>query len=380
MRTRVLWLLLLAAGLTISASGVRADMITYTVGPGEEYSTISAATGAETSGNSYVIIVTPGTYTNDFPVINQPTTIETATPGTQVVLSATVALPNEMGIIVNNSSLTVNGLTFQGAEIPQSEGWNGAGIRDISTGATSLIVENSIFMNNQDGILTGNNNQETVQILNSQFINNGNSSDPNGQEHALYVNDDLSLLVNNSVFCGTLLGSDVKSRAASTTVENSQIYVGTANGAPAGCGAGTTAFGIDLPYGGQLDINNDNIYQGGGNTNGAMVSYGEDGLIYGTNSFMVSDTLFDNQGTGYTSTGIQELVGSTRTCLAPVQLSGDTFQNVNTQINPSGCVAPAVPVPTVPEPQSLWLLLTALGCCAALFGRAAPLQGRNFPR
>jgi hypothetical protein len=54
---------------------------------------------------------------------------------------------------------------------------NGAGMRDQSTGATSLIVENSIFEGNQEGILTGgSNNQETVQILNSQFINNGNSS------------------------------------------------------------------------------------------------------------------------------------------------------------------------------------------------------------
>jgi hypothetical protein len=380
MRARVLLLLSLGASLIISANGARATVITYTVGSGGDYSTISAATGAETSGNSYVIIVTPGTYINDFPVINQPTTIETATPGSQVVLSATQALPNEKGIILNNSSLTVNGLTFQGAEIANSLGGNGAGIRDQSTSATSLIVENSTFLNNQEGILTGgSNHQETVQILNSQFINNGNSTDPNGQEHALYVGDALSLLVNNSLFCGTAVGHDVKSRAASTTVENSQIYVGTNNGAPVGCDVGSTSFGIDVPLGGQVNISADQIFQGDNNQNGAMVSYGEDGLIYANNSFMVSDTSFDNLGVR-NSTGIQELSNGTPTCLVPVQLSNNSFQNVNTQINPPGCLAPAVPVPTVPEPQSLWLLLTAIGCCAPFFAKTAPLQGRNFPR
>jgi hypothetical protein len=368
MRMRVR-LVLLAAGLIISADGVRANVITLTVGPGGNYSTISAATGAETSGNTYVIIVTPGTYTNDFPVITQPTTIETATPGSQVVLSATEALPNEKGIILNNSSLTVNGLTFEEAEIDNSLGGNGAGVRDQSTGTTSLIVKNSTFMNNQEGILTGNNFAETVQILNSQFIGNGNPTDPNGQEHALYVNDALSLLVNNSLFCDTALGHDVKSRALSTTVENSQLYVGTAG---PGCAGGTTSLAIDAPNGGQLDISNDQIFQGDANQNGAMVSYGEEGVPANyAESFAVSDTSFDNLGTR-SSTGIQQLTNGVPTCLAPVQMSNNSFTNVKTPVNPPGCVA----TPSVPEPQSLWLLLTALGCCAGFFARAAHLQGR----
>ena len=63
---------------------------------------------------------------------------------------------------------------------------NDAGFRDQRTTATPLIVENSIFRNNQNGILTaGSNNQETVEIRDSQFINNGNPNDLNGQEHGL---------------------------------------------------------------------------------------------------------------------------------------------------------------------------------------------------
>jgi hypothetical protein len=174
-------------------------------------------------------------------------TIEAATPGSQVLLLSTVPPPNLKGIISTDSSLTVNGLTFEGAAIPNSDGGNAAAIRDQSTSATSLIVENSTFLNNQEGILTGGSNyQETVQILNSRFINNGNSTDPNGQEHALYVGDAGSLGVSNSLFCGTLLGHDIKSRALSTTVQNSTMYIGAAAspGSP-DYDAGCTMPGVD---------------------------------------------------------------------------------------------------------------------------------------
>jgi hypothetical protein len=76
-------LLLLAAGLIISANTVGAAPIPLTVGqgPGFDFSTLSAAINSEMSGNSYLITMAPGTYQNDFPVVFQPTDIE-ATPGT----------------------------------------------------------------------------------------------------------------------------------------------------------------------------------------------------------------------------------------------------------------------------------------------------------
>ena len=334
MRPRV-QLSLLATGLILSANVVRAAVITLTVGPTGQFASINAATSfADTDtnpNNSYEILVVPGTYTNDFSNVTRPMTIEAATPGSQVLLLATVPPPNLKGIIWTDSSLTVNGLTFEGAAIPSSDGGNGAGIRDESTSATSLIVENSTFLNNQEGILTGgSNNQETVQILNSQFINNGNPSG-GGQEHALYIGDALSLLVNNSLFCGTLVGHDIKSRALSTTVNNSQIYVGTTDPANSACSAGTTSLGIDVPNGGQVNLSADQIFQGPFNMNGAMVSYGEEGVPSNyIESFIVSDTTFSSSVSG--SVGIQELLpNGTRTCLVPVQLSNTSFLGVTTR-------------------------------------------------
>jgi len=374
--------LLLAAGLIISATGVRAGVITLTVGPTGQYASINAATAfADTDtnlNNSYDILVAPGTYTNDFSDVTRPMTIEAATPGSQVLLLATVPPPNLKAIIWTNSSLTVNGLTFQGAAIPSSDGGNGAGIRDQSNTATSLVVENSRFVGNQEGILTGSDSSqtfaETVKISNSQFINNGNP-DINVFQHALYVGDAASLTVTDSLFCGQLLGHDVKSRALSTTVQNSQIFIGAAG--PAGCNVGTTSIGVDIPNGGIADLIGDTLVQGPANQNGAMVSYGEEGLHgIGANTFSISDSTFISTANGL---AIQELPS----CLAPVTLTNNTFTGTSAIINQPNCTAgpvgPVGPVASVPEPQSLWLLLTALGGCAAFFARMASSRGRTLP-
>jgi hypothetical protein len=110
-----------------------------------------------------------------------------------------------------------------------------------------LMVENSTFLGNQEGILTGPESGETITISNSKFENNGNP-DPAVVQHALYVGHAGSLTVSNSLFRGQLIGHDIKSRALATTVTNSQIYNGKAD--PGVCDAGSSSFGIDLPNSG----------------------------------------------------------------------------------------------------------------------------------
>jgi hypothetical protein len=176
-----------------------------------------------------------------------------------------ISPPNLKAIIWTDSSLTVNGLTFQGAAIPSSDGGNGAGIRDQSNDATSLVVENSKFVGNQEGILTGSDSGSThldqVTISNTRFINNGNP-DPSAFQHALYVGDAASLTVTGSLFCGQIIGHDIKSRAAQTTVTGSTMFVGTNSGAPAACNVGSASLAIDMPNGGQGKIDVDQILPG----------------------------------------------------------------------------------------------------------------------
>ena len=300
----------------------------------------------------------PAPNPNDFSVITNPTDIEAKGP---VILQATMPPPNEKGIITTTTTLIVNGLTFEGAAIPDADGGNGSGIRDQSNSATSLTVENSKFIGNQEGILTSSDSgrtfAETVKILNDQFINNGNPNQATFQ-HALYVGDAASLDVENSLFCGQIISHDVKSRALSTTVKDSTMFIGSNSGAPAGCDVGSTSVGIDIPNGGVADLVNDTLIQGPANQNGAMVSYGEEGLHgVGTNTFAITGSTFASTANGL---AIQELPS----CVAPVTSAGNTFQGVRAVINQPNCISGDPPA-DVPEPASLWLLLTALGCCAA---------------
>ncbi|MGH7098848.1 MAG: hypothetical protein ACREE4_14460 [Stellaceae bacterium] len=323
-----------------SVSSGSAQQTTLTVGAGGQYQTISAAVAAADAdtdlNNYYVIDVMPGTYTNDFPLVTRPMTIEAgseirpdggSTSG-PVVLQATEPLPNEKGIILTTASLTVTGLTFTGAYVDDSLGGNGAGIRDQNTGPASLVIQNSTFIGNETGVLTGDDADETITVINSSFENNGN---PNGDgyEHGLYVNYAGSLTVSNSLFCGQLFGHDIKSRAAVTTVTNSQIYVGAPD-ADVGCNAGQASYNIDVPNGGGATISGNQIIEGSGVQNHKMIAYGEEGLRYGNNSLLVI-------GNSFVSIDVSNAIAVYDPyCIIP-QLSDNTFQGVSTILYPPTC-------------------------------------------
>jgi hypothetical protein len=335
MHRRSYVLLVGAAFSMLSMHAAVAGDVTLSVGAGQTYLTVSAAVAvadADTNpSNYYIIDVTPGTYTNDFPQVTRPMTIETAAIGQPVVLNATKPLPNEKGIILNLSNLTVDGLTFQGAEISNALGGNGAGIRDqnVSTATPYLIVLNSTFVNNQEGILTGDNSAQSITITNSTFENNGNPN-INYFQHALYVNYAGSLTVTGSVFCGQLIGHDVKSRAMVTSVSDNQLYIGQVDPAVPGCRAGTASFAIDVSNGGIATISGNVITQGQASQNQRMVDYGEGGLLYSTNSFVVSYNNFTNIG-ALSAIGIYDPA-----CIS-VQLVGNTFTGVATPVSPPSC-------------------------------------------
>jgi hypothetical protein len=87
-----------------------------------------------------------------------------------------------------------------------------------------------------------------------------------------------------------------------------------------------------------------------------MIRYGEEGLSPGDNSLLVSDNTFVS--TAPHSIGVDD---QTPGCVVSARLVNNTFKNVTTPVNPPSCADP----PSVPEPNTLWLLLSAIVGCAA---------------
>src|SRR6476619_5313181 len=110
------------------------------------------------SVNSYTISIAPGTYSDPNLHVARSMTLDAVADGTVTLLGSS-SLPNRKGLILADgigTHLTVDGIRFQGAHVSNLDGGNGAGIRDQVSGAGSgLTVTDSLFLNNQEGILTG---------------------------------------------------------------------------------------------------------------------------------------------------------------------------------------------------------------------------------
>ena len=249
---RLLKSLLATLGVPALPIAAQAATINISVGPAESFPTIAAAVAAANSdpANYYVINVDPGTYTNDTATITVPLTIEAAQPGSAVVLNETVDLPNQKGILEIWAATTIDGLSFQGAQISPPLGGNGAGIRAEGNAGYTLTVRNSRFIHNQEGILTDVNFPLDVVLTNNQFINNGNGN-TSSLSHGVYIGtSNNSLTAMGNEFCGTVLGHDIKSRAITNVIENNMLYDGAPDPNIPECTAGSTSYAIDIPNGG----------------------------------------------------------------------------------------------------------------------------------
>ena len=318
-----------------------------TMGAGQTYATLGAAVAAAVAGDT--IDVLAGTYVDQVATINIPLTIEgvggtpvfTQTGGTQ--------LANLKGFLVVNANLTVDNIRFQGAAISAGNGGNGAGIRYQGG---NLTISNSQFVNNQDGILgfpdnTGPNTG-TILIQNSAFTGNGSGT---GQTHAVYVGQVAALTVIGSTFSGTLVGHDIKSRAANTTVTGNTLDDGV---------SGTTSYAIDIAEGGNATITGNTLTQGPNTQNSTLISYAAEGVTWADNSLRVMGNVFTN--TNATAIGVNNQAGSVTALVSCNAFSGVPVLTQGLAILTGNVTGTAVPAcgQAVPEPSGLLLLLSGL--------------------
>ena len=221
------------AGLALCGAATQAWAAILTVGPGQQFQTVRAAVAASHDGDT--IDVHAGTYVNDGAIIN--TKISIVGVGGMAHFVGNGLIGNGKAFFVTNTNVTFDHIEFSGAKVADH---NGAGIRYQ---AGNLTITNCYFHDNQEGILGATNPSGAITIDHSEFAHNGYGD---GQTHNIYIGRIASFTITNSYIHDAIVGHEIKSLAAITTIENNRIVDGTS----------TASYSIDLPSGGIAVVKN----------------------------------------------------------------------------------------------------------------------------
>ena len=249
------------------------------VGPERAIKTIAAAAGAARAGST--IYVDSGEYVGDVAVWTQDQITVRAVGGRVKLVAGGASAESKAIWVVRGGQMSVEGFDFSDARV---SGNNGAGIR-FERG--QLKVDSCTFTNNENGILTSNQADATLDIKNSEFGFNGYGD---GQSHNLYVGSIARLTVTGSYFHHARVGHLLKSRAA----ENHIFYNRLTDEV-----GGSASYELEFPDGGIAYVVGNIIEQGSQTQNPHIISYGAEGYTSSRNElYLVNNTLNDNRPQG----------------------------------------------------------------------------------
>lgn len=318
-RMAMIWSLL--TGCVLSGLAAPAVGRTLEVGPARQLTGPGEAAKAAVDGDR--VVLDPGVYRDCAIWTASHLTIEArGAPDTmkQTVMNQTIVAGPTCGdrglFVFIGNDITVRGLIFAHAR----DTWHtGAGI--LMEGA-NLTVENSVFLDDENGILAGGPPASVVRVRHALF--QGDGSCQGSCAHALYVGKRIARLeVVDCLFRETHVGHDIKSRALATIVRDSRIEDGP---------DGNSSYLIELPDGGDAAIVN-NVLQKGLKTDNkeVAISFGTEDAVNPTRSLVI-------RGNRFTS-DLPEPVDFVRNLThTPARLTGNTLTGRVVPLNGPGTV------------------------------------------
>jgi hypothetical protein len=246
------------------------------IGPGKAIRTIASAASLANDGD--IIEVEAGDYSGDVAVWEKKNVTLRAVGGRVRVIARGMAAEGKGIWVVRGGRMTVEGFDFSGARVDDK---NGAGIR-LESGF--LTVRDCSFTGNQNGILTSNNPQIELTIVNSEFGHNGHGD---GQSHNIYAGEIARLTVTGSYFHHAKVGHLLKSRAAVNNIRYNRLTDET---------GGSASYELEFANGGIAYVVGNIIQQGSQTENPHVISYGAEGYKWPKNElYLVNNTLVDNR-------------------------------------------------------------------------------------
>ena len=271
--------LILLTGCSVTA----ADAV-WRVGPARLLKTVAAA--AQQAPSGAVIEVDAGDYAGDVAVWMRDDVTIRAVGGRARMLADGASAEGKGTWVVRAERMVVEGFDFIGARVRDG---NGAGIR-FDRG--SLTVRDCRFLDNEMGLLTGNDPRAVLEIERSEFAHNRR---PGRYTHQLYVGAIARLSVTGSYFHHGQSGHLLKSRAA----VNHVFYNRLTDEA-----GGTSSYELEFPNGGRAYVIGNIVQQGAATENRVVVAYGAEGYRWTRNALVLGhNTLDDGSSLGGSTCG-----------------------------------------------------------------------------
>ena len=280
------------------------------VGPGKHFEKPSAAIAVAKDGDT--VRVAAGEYEDCATIRQNRFTLEAA-DGEVVMKDRTCA--GKAILVIDGTKVTIRGLTLANARVADR---NGAGIR---AEGGELLVDNTRFLNNENGLMSANEPNISIRVVDSTFIGNGQCRPT--CTHGIYAGHNKLLRVEHSKFLDQHEGHHIKSRAARTEVIGCDIQDGP---------TGTSSYLIELPNGGSALIANNQMSKGRmTNNGGTAISIGAEGDINPAGPIVVRDNTFVNQQ-DRTTVFVRNFAAT------PAELSGNVLAGAVTPLAGAGTV------------------------------------------
>lgn len=274
--------LLLATGLLPLAA--RAGPV-LKVGPQQAVKSLAAA--ARQASDGMLVEVDAGDYVGDVATWPQHDLTLRAVGG-RVRLAGAGAHAQGKGLFVTTGRRQrIEGFDFSGAAVPDR---NGAGIR-VEAGSLTLV--DCTFRDNENGVLTANDESIELDIVDCDF---GAILPRQGLTHNLYVGAIKRLAVTGSYFHHGLLGHLLKSRAAVNHILYNRLSdeIG-----------GRASYELEFPNGGVAVVMGNLIMQSSTTENPHVISFGVEGARWPRQAlYLVNNTLVDQLPGGGLAGGV----------------------------------------------------------------------------
>ena len=241
----------------------------------------SLAAAARQAKDGTLVEVDAGDYVADVAAWPQNDLTLRAVGGRVTLLGAGANVQGKGLFVTTGRRQRIEGFDFVGATVPDR---NGAGIR-LEAGSLTLV--DCGFRDNENGVLTANDDSIELDVIDCDF---GAILPREGKTHNLYVGAIKRLAASGSYFHHGLHGHLLKSRAALNHILYNRLSdeIG-----------GRASYELEFPNGGVAVVMGNLIMQSSTTENSHVISFGAEGAKWPRQAlYLVNNTLVDQLPSG----------------------------------------------------------------------------------